>query len=84
MTVRKFRTIEEMNAADEERWLPSGDPRLIRRIEALWHEASLLIPPLDIPAGVYKYRSVEEANADRERWEQKRVDALRAVRENKN
>ena len=32
MPLRKFHTIEEMNAAERDRWLDSGDPRLAGRI----------------------------------------------------
>jgi hypothetical protein len=34
--------------------------------------------PLQFPRGVHKYRSAEDADADRERWEQANFDAFQA------
>lgn len=79
MPVRKFRSIEEMNAFDEER-LKANDPRLADRIRALWNEWRDLLPPLNIPKGVHKFRSIEEMNAFRERYEDERIEQLRAMR----
>ena len=79
MPVRKFRSIEEMNAADRERWLDCDDPELPRLIYELWAQASALLPPL-MPPGVRKYRSIEEMNADREKWEDARIARIRAER----
>lgn len=80
MPVKKYRSIEEMN--QERQWLETGDPMVIRKIRHLWHLSEQLLWPVGtcIPRGVRKYRSIEEANADRDRWEQERVDRLRAVR----
>jgi hypothetical protein len=33
--------------------------------------------PLGMPRGVRKYRSIEEMNADRDRYEQERIDRIR-------
>lgn len=79
MTLRKFRSIEEMNAADEQRSLSSGDPALSTRVRDHWARWSKLMPTA-IPRGVRKYRSIEEANADRERWEDERIARIRDER----
>jgi hypothetical protein len=79
MPVRKFRSIEEMNAAAEER-ARQHDPDLFDRIESHWKRWSQLIPPLDFPRGVHKFRSIEEMNAYREKYEDERIARLRAER----
>jgi hypothetical protein len=80
MPVRKFRSIEEMNAADSDRWLDCDDPELPARISALWAEWAKLMPPLKFPSGVHKFRSIEEMNAFRERHEEERRVRMRAER----
>jgi hypothetical protein len=72
MPVWKFRTFEE---AERVLWTTSDDPALPGRIRALWRRS--LAGPLGGPRGVLKYRSIEEANADRDRWEAARVNRLR-------
>ena len=71
-----------MNAADDER-IRRDDPRLIERIEGHWRRWQGLIPPLDIPKGVHKFRSIEEKNAFDDHYVQERIDRLRAEREKK-
>jgi len=85
MPVTKYRTIEEMNADHSHEWFKTGDPEIIRRIKYLWEMSEALVQPvgLCIPRGVRKYRSIEEANADRDRWETERVQRLREYREGK-
>ena len=80
MSVRKYRSLEEMNR--DRRWLSAGDPAIPRKIRYLWDMSERLVQPvgLCIPRGVRKYRSGEEADADRDRWEQERVDRLRRLR----
>ena len=77
MPVRKFRSIEE--AKSRKRWLPTGDPSIPDQMRHLWQLASAF-GPLCIPRGVRKYRSIEDADADRDRWEQERVDLWRRMR----
>jgi hypothetical protein len=79
MPVRKFRSIEEMNAYDDER-LRRDDPNLANRIKAHWDTWRDLLPPLNVPSGVYKFRSIEEMNAFTEKYENERIDAIRAGR----
>jgi hypothetical protein len=81
MSVRKYRSVEEMNL--EQRWLPSGDPSIPEKIRYLWRLSEVLLQPVGtcIPRGVHKYRCIEDANADRARWEKQRVELLRRERE---
>ena len=79
MPVRKFRTLEAWQAAKNEDSLPCEDPRLAARIRENWRRGSRLAP-LGGPRGVHKYRSIEEMQADRERWEDERIARLRAER----
>lgn len=66
MPVRKFRHVSEMEST---LWYDRGDPALQRAIAGVWDFAARVCP-LRFPRGVHKYRSIEEANADRERWEE--------------
>ena len=66
MPVRKFRDLSEMEAT---LWYDRTDPALPRAIAGVW-QFSARICPLQFPRGVHKYRSIDEANADRERWEE--------------
>lgn len=77
MPVYKYRSIEDMPS---ERWLEPGDPEIGERMRFVSAMAAALTRPLGIPRGVYKYRSIEEMDAHRDRWEQDRVDRIRAER----
>jgi len=68
MPVYKYRTIEEWQKAKDDLWLACDDPRLPQRIRQHWAQWSRLVPT-NAPRGIRKYRSLEEMNADRERWE---------------
>jgi hypothetical protein len=56
-------------------WLPRGDPRLWPTIKAVWELSERLCPPR-FPPGVYKHRSIEDAQRQRDLWEQKNFEAL--------
>ena len=76
MPVWKYKRVEDMPEAWEmDRGIPLG-----RRIRAV---LSFAQEPLRIPKGIHKFRSFDELAADRERWEQERVDRLLAARERK-
>jgi len=79
MPVRRFRSIEEMNAFYDER-LRRDDPNLQNRIRSHWDTWRNLIPPLNMPKGVHKFRSIEEMNAFKERYENERIAQMRAKR----
>ena len=72
MPLQRFRTFE---AARRALWTTSDDPRLPGRIRNLWHTGSRLSPLLR-PPGMMKFRSIEDANAERAGWVRKVWPAL--------
>ncbi|MBM3227100.1 MAG: hypothetical protein FJZ47_25310 [Candidatus Tectomicrobia bacterium] len=76
MPIQKFRSLEE---AERALWASPMHTDLLARIEALW-SFSMQLVPRDIPRGVRKFRTLEEANAEREQWVQRRVERLRRER----
>ena len=66
MPVKKFRSIEEMDASRRELWCDEPDAAYFQRVADLW-ELSSHINPRKWPKGVAKFRSLEEAQADRDR-----------------
>jgi hypothetical protein len=62
MPVQKFRSIEEMGAPPA---CEPGTPEHSARLRALWRRASRLGRPIR-PRGVFRYRSIEEAQQARE------------------
>ena len=75
MPLRKFRSVEEMEAGP---WLPPGDPRLARAIRGVWAFGTRTLRP-SFPPGLHRYRSVEEAEAAAERWERERFERRRSA-----
>lgn len=73
MPVQKFRSF-----ADARRALAwdQDDPRLTERIRALWTFSLRLTPRPPIHRGVHKYRTIEEADAARRKWEGEHVRRL--------
>jgi hypothetical protein len=65
MPIRKFRDVSEMEGNT---WLTPGSPELFRAIRAVWDFADRTAP-VSFPRGVYKHRSIEEAQKLREQWE---------------
>lgn len=65
MPVQKFRTFDE---AREALWGEPGSPEHLRRVAWLWAFGRKL-SPRRYPAGVHRYRSIQEAGRARERWE---------------
>jgi hypothetical protein len=65
MPVRKFRSFDE---AREALWGEPGDPTHLRRVAWLWAFSDRLYPRR-FPRGVYRFRSIEEADAQRRQWE---------------
>lgn len=63
MPVRKFRSVAEMHQSP----LPRLDPRNLKLVCDLSTTATRL-RPLRVPAGVYKHRSIEEAQRLRRSW----------------
>ena len=65
MPIKKFRDVSEMT----DTWLEPGSPELAKAIHNVWAFAKQVCP-LRFPPGVYKHRSIEDAEALREQWEQ--------------
>jgi len=65
MPIKKFRDISEMTDA----WLEPGSPELATAIRNVWDFARRVCPK-HFPRGVYKHRSIEDAEALREQWEE--------------
>ena len=61
MPVYKYRSVEDMPRPPR----ASGED-LVQRIRAVWNRAALLCPPRP-PRGVMRFRTIEEANAARDR-----------------
>ncbi len=79
MPVLKFRSVEGFDEHRRDLWCETPDDKWFHRIASLWRRSAHLNPRRFTP-GVRKYRTVKEAQADRERWLQKHVDALRKER----
>lgn len=60
--VQKFRSVEDMPQAH---LIERPDLDLSDRIRSMWRRSALLFPR-QFPKGVRKYRTLEEADADRE------------------
>lgn len=76
MTIQRFRDFEEARQA---LWVPPGDPRLAERIRNCWEFARRLAPGA-APRGLRRFRTIEEANLDREAWTNQRARELRDAR----
>jgi hypothetical protein len=64
MSVEKFRSIEEMNSAQDHRDARDSFERFVRHCSRYQ-----LISRRNNPRGVFKFRSIEEAQAARQRSE---------------
>lgn len=74
--IRKFRSIEEMNAA--QRPVLETDPvRLLQRVSDLYDLAKAICPGTF--TGVHKFRSIEESNAFRLSWIRDRAASMRSA-----
>ena len=73
MGVRKFRDVSEI---DEVRLEP-GSARLFEVIRHTWGLIDR-IHPLRFPSGVFKHRTIEDAETLREQWEESNFHAHQA------
>ena len=73
MPIYKFRSVEDMPAPA---WRTPGDPALYRALFNL-SETIRRLHPRRFPAGVYKHRSIDEMNAQRDRWDRAHVARTR-------
>ncbi len=62
MRVQKFRSIEEMNRAAVSRPRPSDFERFLRHCARYW-----AVAPRTYPRGVFKFRTIEDAQKARNR-----------------
>lgn len=76
MPVQRFRDLDEARRA---LWSRRDDVSLASRIRRLWEFSARLAPPV-IPRGVRRFRSMEEANAERDSRVAERVRSLLADR----
>ncbi len=76
MPLQRFRDFDEARRA---LWVERGDPRLVPRIRSLWAFAARLAPGA-APRGMRRFRTIEDANREREDWSAKRARSLRQAR----
>ncbi len=79
MPVVKLRSIEELDKLHRDLWCEQPDDAWFQRVARLWSRSSRL-NPRRFPPGVHKYRRIEDAQAERERWLTEHVTALRRER----
>lgn len=77
MPVYRFKTHED---AQRSLWREPGDPHIGATLRTLWSLSIALSGEVGPPRGVFKFRSIEEANHHREKWERQRIERLRAQR----
>ena len=73
MPVRKFRDVREM---EDSTWRERG-PALFDAIRRVWDFAARTVA-LRFPPGVHKHRSIEELDAQTERWAEANFEAFQA------
>lgn len=72
MPVRKFRDVGEM---EDSLWREPGDPNLFRAVAGLWDFAERTCGRR-FPPGVYRHRSIEEAERLRDAWDDENFRAF--------
>lgn len=72
MPVKKIHSLQEM---EDSLWREPGDPELWKVIEAVWKFAETTCPQR-FPPGVYKHRTVEDAQRQRDLWEEQNFKAF--------
>jgi len=65
MSVYKYKTFEE---AERALWNFHPNAAYFKQVAELWKFANQLCP-ITYPQGIFKYRSIEEANQQRDEWE---------------
>jgi len=73
--LQRFQSLDDARRA---LWIDPDDPTLSARIRSVWRFSARLVEPR-IPRGVRRFRRIEDANAERERWVADRVNALIAA-----
>ncbi|HSS47867.1 MAG TPA: hypothetical protein VLX28_02865 [Thermoanaerobaculia bacterium] len=72
MPVKKIRNLQEM---EDSLWYEPGDPELWRAIAAVWRFAERTCPQR-FPPGIYKHRTIEDAQRQRDVWEEQNFKAF--------
>lgn len=72
MPVKKYRDVSEMEGNV---WFEPGSQRLFDAMRAVWTLAAQSTKPR-FPPGVYKHRSIEDANAQRQAWDRANFEAF--------
>lgn len=80
MPVHKYRSVEDMPPVPPCETL---DEECLRRIAKLWARSSAF-SGMVYPRGVFKFRSLEEAQQARERVTQENIDRIRRERETRS
>lgn len=70
MPIKKFRDVSHMRRTVYR----VGSPELAAAIRSIWR-LSETICPLRFPPGVYKHRSIDDAEALRKQWQKANVQA---------
>lgn len=77
MPVYKYKTFE---AAKKALWNFFPDEAYFKRVAELWKFADQL-SPIRYPHGVFKFKSIEDANRQRNEWELAHAKKLQSERE---
>ena len=80
MGLQKFKSFQE---AERALWCFNPDEKYFKQIRELFKLANRLCPP-NFPRGIFKYRTMEEANKAKEEWLLQNALKKRESRENKN
>lgn len=64
MSIQKFKTLDE---AEQALWCYNPDEKYFKQVRELFKLANRLCPP-DFPRGIFKYRTMEEANNAKQEW----------------
>jgi hypothetical protein len=76
MPVYKYKTFEQ---ADKALWNFNPDEEYYKQVAELWRFANKL-SPITYPKGIFKFRSIEEANKQRQEWELAHAKKMRTGR----
>ena len=77
MPVYKYKTFEE---ADRALWNFHPDEAYFKKVADLWNFAGKLLP-ISYPKGIFKFRSMEEANKHRDQLE---LEHARMIQDNRH
>jgi hypothetical protein len=78
MPVKKFRTFEE---AERDLWCFEPDERYFKRVSKMFKKAKELYNP-SYPKGVHKYRTIEEAQEDMDKWRREYIQKRKRAAKN--